>query len=175
MSVKLRVVLPVVVLGFALAGCSSNEPGKATAADTPSATSGSSPTSSSSGTGIGEVDPCSLLKSADVSELKLTTAEKVDENSCQWRTEDRTLVRVNTYPKLGVKDYELGPNSEPSDIKVGTHEAKLIKKVLTNTSCAVVIKLTDTSSVDVNATGSKLEATCPAAQSVAEAIEPNLP
>ncbi|WP_189159113.1 DUF3558 family protein [Lentzea pudingi] len=175
MSVKLRVVLPVVVLGFALAGCSSNETGKATAVNTPSTTSGSSPTSSSSGTGLAEVDPCSLLKSADVSRLKLTTAEKLDENSCQWRAEDRTLVRLNTYPKLGVKDYELGPNSEPSDIKLGTHDAKLIKKALTNTSCAVVIKLTDTSSVDVNATGSKLDGSCAAAQSIAEAIEPNLP
>lgn len=175
MSVKLRVVLPAAVLGLALAGCSSNEPGRATAGDTPSTTSGSSPTSSSSGSSIADVDPCSLLKADDVAKLNLTAAEKLDKNSCQWRTPDRTLVRLNTYPTLGMKDIVPGPQSESSDVKVGTHNAQLIKKSLTNTACAISIELTTSSRVDINATGSKLDLTCPAAQSVAEAIEPNLP
>ncbi|MDX3657416.1 DUF3558 family protein [Streptomyces sp. ID05-26A] len=177
MILKLRVVLPVAVLGLALSGCSSEEPGKATPGDTPSATTASSPASSSSnsGSGIANVDPCSLLKAADVARLKLTAAEKVDANSCQWRTEDRTLVRLGTYATQGLKDYVLGPNSEPSDIKVGTHEAKLIKKTLSSFSCAVSIGLTATSRVDVNSSGPGLEGSCAASQSVAEAIEPNLP
>ncbi|MFD5828488.1 DUF3558 family protein [Lentzea sp. NPDC060358] len=175
MSVKLRVVLPVVVLGFALTGCSSHEPGKATAGDSPPTTSGSAPAPSSGSSGIAAVEPCSLLKSEDMAKLGLTPAERVDANSCQWRTPDRTLVRLNTYPALGMKDIVPGPQSELSDLEVGTHKAKLIKKSLTSTACAMSIELTSSSRVDINATGMKLEATCPAVQIVAEAIEPNLP
>ncbi|MGW6449400.1 DUF3558 family protein [Lentzea sp. NPDC055074] len=175
MTLKLRVVLQVAVLGLVLSGCSTEEPGKATPGDTASETTASSSTSSSGNSSIADVDPCSLLKPADVSKLKLSPAEKVDNNSCQWRTQDRTLVRLGIYATLGLKDYVLAPNAEPSDIKVGTREAKLVKKSLTNTGCAVSIGLTTTSRVDVNSTGTKLDVTCAASQSVAEAIEPNLP
>lgn len=175
MSSKLRLVLPFAVVGLALVGCSSQEPGNATPGDTPTTTGKISPTSTSNGVGIGDVDPCSLLKSEDVSKLNLTAPQKVDANSCQWRTLDRTLVRLSTYANKGLKDYVLGPSSQPSDIQVGKHEAKLVKKSLSDFSCAVSIGVTTSSRIDVNSSGPGLEGSCAASKSVAEAIEPNLP
>jgi hypothetical protein len=87
----------------------------------------------------------------------------------------KVTVGVSLYPDKGLKDYNLGPQAEPSDIKVGAHEAKLVKKALTKTACAVAIGVSDSSRVDVNGTGEDLELTCEAATKVATAIEPKLP
>jgi hypothetical protein len=175
MSWKLRLVLPAAALGLALVSCSDKETGSATPEDTSTAATNSAPTSSGGGRGIGDVEPCSLLKSGDVSKLDLTTPEALDKNSCQWRTPDRTLVRLNTYATKALGDFVLGPNAQSSDTKVGNHDAKLVKKPVSDFSCAVAIGVTASSRVDVGASGPTLEGACAAAKSVAEAIEPNLP
>lgn len=175
MSSKLRLVLPGVVLGLALVGCSDKEPGNAIPGDGPTSAKGS-PTSTSSGTtGTAFGDPCSLLKSEDVSKLKLTPPDKVSAKSCQWRASDRTIVRVDIFPDKGIKDYVPGPDSKISDTKIGGRTAKFVQKAMSDTACAYSVEVTEKSRIDVAASGPSLDGSCAASKSVAEAIEPNLP
>lgn len=174
MSSKLRAIVLPLVLGAALAGCTGKEPGNATAGESSTAAADGSAAPPTGGN-IGDVEPCSLLKSDQVAQLKLSTPEALDRNSCQWRDPDRTLVRVNTYADKGVDDVVPGPNSEVSRAMVGKRDAKLLRKALSSTSCVYSLPVTGTSRVDVFATASTLDAACAVAKGVAEAIESNLP
>lgn len=173
MNLRLRTVILVTLLGVALSGCVGKEPGTATAGQ--GLTTVGSTGTSAAGKGIGDVKPCSLLESADVSRLKLSAPEDLDKNSCQWRDPDRTLIRANIYPDKSIDELVPGPNSEVSTAVVGKHDAKLLKKALSSTSCAYSLAVSGKSRVDVFASASTLDAACAAAKGVTEAVEPNLP
>ncbi|GLZ31435.1 hypothetical protein Lesp02_36230 [Lentzea sp. NBRC 105346] len=121
--------------------------------------------------------PCDLLKAADATNLFPTSPENLDANSCQARDAKDVLVRFNLYRDKGLKDITpVNPQAELSDTTVGAHKAKLIKKAVTSTACAVTIEVSAISRVDVVGTGGRtLDVSCDSAMAVAKAIEPNLP
>ncbi|GAA4033367.1 hypothetical protein GCM10022247_67960 [Allokutzneria multivorans] len=169
MAVKSLLVPLVAALGLLVVSCSHKVPGDAANAVT--ATS----TTNGGGSGVDRVDPCSLLKSEDVSKLRLTSPEALDSNSCQWRTADRTLIRLNTYQDKSLAELVPGPNSKISDVRIADRAAKVMKPAVSSTSCAYSVEVSEKSRVDVFASGATLDGACAAAKSVTDAVEPNLP
>jgi hypothetical protein len=183
-SSVMRSVVSTVALGLALVGCSQSEPGTASPKDTTttvssgqgSKSSATDTTSNASGSNdsFSQLKACALLNEA--SSLGLTGVQEKNSNSCQGIYQGAMIVRVVLYSDKGLKDYNLGPQAEPSDTKVGTHQAKLVKKALTKTACSVVVGVSDSSRIDVNATSDdNLDASCDLATKVATAAEPKLP
>lgn len=173
-----RVVLTVVVLGAVAAGCSTKEPGDATAGTTTSTTTerASATTStkpSGSGDSLADFDECEVLNSL-ASQLNLTEIEEGVGNTCGASVSATASVTIKGHPDLGVDD--VVPGGQQSDITIGSRKAKMVKQSVTQTSCLIALEATPTSRVDVaGAANASLDEACEAATRVAEAIEPKLP
>ncbi|MEV0676680.1 hypothetical protein AB0I60_09170 [Actinosynnema sp. NPDC050436] len=174
-------MLPIVVGGLVVAGCTTETPGDPTATRGPATTTGSAsePTSTSSSSGgdeLADFDPCAQLN-AVASQFALTRIEKQGTQDCQARWgETTTIVSIKVFPTLGLGDVVLGPNAKPSDVQVGARKAKHVEAVLTTTDCVYAVEITPKSRVDffAAATASSAEA-CEAANKLATAVEPKLP
>ncbi|WP_232520221.1 DUF3558 family protein [Actinosynnema pretiosum] len=161
---------------IALAGCSSTEPGKPSAAATQETrTESSSASASSSAQDLTKLDPCELL-SRTGSAAPLEEIEKVDSDSCKAYVGRDNSIRLSIHADLGLKDYVLGNQAEPSDVTIGAHEGKLVKKALTGLDCSAVIGVSEKSRVDVFvAANISVDEACTLATTIATAIEPSLP
>lgn len=175
-----RLVLPLVVFGVVVSGCSTNEPGTPSPG-TNTATSASEtdtpPTSTSAGSGasLATYKPCDELN-AVASQLGLTSIAEDGTQECKARYATTVAVRVKAFRDIGLDKVEGGPNAVFSDTSVGSRKAKLVKKAFSDSACAVALQVTANSRVDVVASANiSLDEACDAATKVATAIEPKLP
>ncbi|WP_157619825.1 hypothetical protein [Saccharothrix sp. NRRL B-16348] len=168
----------MVVLGTIAAGCSTKEPGDASAGTTTSTTTDqASPTTSTkpsgSGDSLADFDECEVLNSI-APQLNLTDIEVVIGETCGASVSTTASVAVKGHPDLGLDD--VVPGGQQSDITIGSRKAKMVKQSTTQTSCLIAVEATPTSRVDVaGSANASLDEACAAATAVATAIEPKLP
>jgi hypothetical protein len=181
-NLVIRSILPLAVVGLALAGCTTKEPGDPTAGGTATTTksSGGSPVTttkpSSGGSSLADFDPCAEM-TAVASRISLTEIEEDGRQECKARWgQSTTAVRVKAFPELSIGEVVGGANSKFTDLTIGSHKARMVTAPSSSTSCAVTVEITAKSRVDVvaSATSSQDEA-CDAATKLATAIEPKLP
>lgn len=171
-----RVIVALAVAGAVATGCSSEEPGDPTPADTGTTSAGrTSETTktqpSTSGDSLADFDACEALNSV-ATQLNLTEVE-ADGQACDAEFSATTSVTVQARPELAI-DEAVG--KEKSDITVGSRKAKLVKAPSSDSSCLVAVEVTATSRVDVGASANaSQDEACDAATKVATAIEPKLP
>ncbi|MBW4715748.1 DUF3558 family protein [Saccharothrix obliqua] len=173
-----RAVVSVALVGLAVAGCSEKTPGGATAGSTTTSEESSPRTTSSAAAGnaLENFDACAELKAVS-GQFGLSEIEEEPGDSCSARWGQTTsTVQIKTRPTQGISEVALGEHAQPSDIKIGKHEAKRVKAVLSKTDCLVAVAVTAKSRVDFtgSSTASADEA-CEAARSLATAVEPKLP
>jgi hypothetical protein len=123
-------------------------------------------------------DPCALLSSADLQQLDASSPPSQDKvgtaHSCELDTADYHF-GVDIRTDAGLSDFAPvaggGPVTAPD---VGSHQAK--EQADKNaSSCTVAIGVSDSSRVDVTATGDGSTDPCPATLAVAKLVEPKLP
>lgn len=171
-------------------GCSSTTPGvpnpggstsgpATTSADEPTdepTTSADAPESP-----LASVDPCELLDAAALSSLGIT-AEGAEvtvggARGCRWRVRkdsvsDSYTIGTAIYEELGLKD--VVADGDTKEITVNGRDA-VERLGVGGTACAVALAVTDTSRVDVVATGADGKSLCPAVNQAAKLVEPELP
>ncbi|GAA2684621.1 hypothetical protein GCM10010428_54860 [Actinosynnema pretiosum subsp. pretiosum] len=174
-TVKLSRALPVLLCIAALSACTSTERGTASPAGTPTQASPTGSPSASSGQGLNALDACELLKGIS-STVPTQTPKELGQHECEAVVNRDHTIAVNIRPELGLADYNLGSQAEPSDTTIGSHEGKLVKKSLTDLDCTVVIGVGEKARVDVvGISDASLDEACSLATEVATAIEPELP
>ncbi|MBP2339615.1 hypothetical protein JOF41_005793 [Saccharothrix coeruleofusca] len=168
------------LLGVGLAGC-GGEQGNPSAASTTAVTGTStnasipSVSSTSGGTSLAGFDPCGPFNDV-AGRFGLTEIEEADSTSCDAEYSKSVSIRLDVHLDSGIADYNLLPDAEPSDTQVGSRKAKLVKKTLSASSCAVAMEVTTSSRIDVVATANvSLDEACDAVTKVAAAVEPKLP
>jgi hypothetical protein len=178
-------VVVVAALLVLLAGCAEKTNGDPVAGDntngqTEQSTAESTPsTSESSPDGAADLDPCTLIDSADVAALALTDQEEKtvgQSKVCQWRHEgasidDSYTVALAVFDGVGLADI-VGTDIKPLP-NIGSHEAATYTG--TTGGCGVSLGITDTSRVDSTATGGNQQQACQLATQLATAAERTLP
>ncbi|WP_189223949.1 DUF3558 family protein [Saccharothrix coeruleofusca] len=167
-------------MGLALVSCSDGEAGDASPVSTTTTTTDaggatSSTSKQASGNALESIDPCEVLNSV-ASQFNLTRIEEGDSDSCAADYSKTVTVQFDIHADRRLADYRPEPTSELSDTSVGGRKAKLVKKALTSSSCAVAVEVSATSRFDVFASANaSLDEACDAATKVAAAVEPKLP
>lgn len=171
---------------LALAGCSQSTEGNPTAVDTPTSqeqtTTSEEPTTKSSepagGDGLAAVEPCDLLDEGDLAALQLTLeGEKTSgTRGCNYRREGATInesfaVGISLYDDEGLEDLN-AENIQPLP-KIGNHEAASFTEL--SGDCGISIVVSDTSRVDVGATGGDVQQGCQLTTQLATVVERKLP
>jgi hypothetical protein len=177
------------VSAVVLAGCTSETPGlpsgtTVSTGDSPGGgpfpTGGqSTPKSSATTTPSGPMantSPCSLVSAADVSALGLKDQREdksLKSPACVYSYSASTgSLRVVIYNTLSIKDIQ--DRTQLTSIPVGKHEA--VRGFTAAGGCAIAIKVTDTSRVDVVAgINGDEQKSCELALPAAQAVEKNLP
>jgi uncharacterized protein DUF3558 len=181
--VRYLLVPVVAALALALAGCSQETPGDATAGgstgkltlpggntEEPTETS----TAEGGDSGTADLQPCDLLTSAEQAQFQLGPGAE-DEvgpaRTCQWQSSGQT-VTIGVIDALGLDQVQSSGPKTP--MKVGSHDA--VQYTGGVASCAVAIAVTDTSRVDVaGAAGGDEAKACSVAKQAAALVEPKLP
>jgi hypothetical protein len=123
-------------------------------------------------------NPCALLSSADLQQIDASSPPTQDKvgtaNSCELDTADYHF-GLDIRTDAGLAGFEPvaggGPVTSPD---LGSHQAKE-QADRNSSSCTVVIGVSDSSRVDVTATGDGNTDPCPATLAVAKLVEPKLP
>lgn len=119
--------------------------------------------------------PCSLLSPSDLHQIGVSTQPTQGmvgtAHACEFDTADDHLI-VGIRTNSGLADLT-GP-APVSGIRVGRHAAKQMKEDSAS-SCLVAMGVSDSSRVDVTATGDGTKDPCPAALAVAQLVESKLP
>ncbi|MBP2339316.1 hypothetical protein JOF41_005494 [Saccharothrix coeruleofusca] len=179
-SIVARTAALLTFAGLVLASCGSGEHGNPSPASTTTAVSAadapeSASTSPAGGASLVGFEPCSVFTSI-TAQFGLTGIKEDGSASCLAVYSDGVTARLDVRPSRGLDDFVPGANSEISETSVGSRQAKLVKKPVTSTSCAVAIEVSVTSRVDVFATSdTSLDESCKAATDIAAAVEPELP
>lgn len=141
-------------------------------------TGSASPSSSTSNSGgLPVSQPCSLLSTAQVSQLGVSAppTQKLLGNapSCQMdNAQDTITLSIRT--DGGLDSFTEAATGGPvHDTTVGSHQAK--QSVGNTGSCVIAIGVAASSRVEVTVTGDGTTDPCPAAENVAKFVEPNLP
>jgi hypothetical protein len=174
--------LAAVLLG--VTACNGSTTGQPSPVTTPAGvTSATGPATATSAPGGGGSslpvdDPCSLLSSADLQQLGVSSPPTKDKvgtaNSCELDTADDHF-GIDVRTDGGLADFTPvaggGPVTAPD---LGSHQAKE-QADKNSSSCTVAIGVSDSSRVDVSATGNGDTDPCPATLAVAKLVEPKLP
>ena len=180
---RLVVLAGLATMAVGLAACGgAPTPGQPTAA--PSSSDGAqdtvpaSPSSSASSPGgLPVSQPCSLLSSAQLTQLGVSAQPTQDmigtAHSCEMDTaQDHIIVGIRT--NGGLDSFTQAATGGPvHDTTVGTHQAK--QSVGNTGSCVIAIGVSASSRVEVTVTGDGSTDPCPTAVNVAKFVEPNLP
>lgn len=168
------------VLALGAAACNSATPGSPSAqtqATQPAVTTPNGDGGGSGGGGNGlPVDRvCSLLSSADLSQLGASSAPTEGTigtaHTCEFdNAEGHVIVGVRT--NVGLDGFNASGGTV-KDITVGRHQAK--QDVDNTGSCIIAIGVTTSSRVDVTVTGDGTTDPCPTSMAVANIVEPKLP
>jgi hypothetical protein len=184
-GVRVKRLLVLVGLAVVLVGASAcshstlGEPSAATTANGGGQTSsggggGETSTAPSGGATSLPTDPCSLLSSADLQQVgvsSLPTQDKIGSAaSCEMDNSNDHII-VSLFPDSGLAG--LQATGTVKNTTIGSHQAK--QETDSTGSCVVAIGVSDTSSVDVTATPILGGDPCPTATTVARLVEPKLP
>jgi hypothetical protein len=126
---------------------------------------------------MANVRVCSLLTASDISALSLKDQREDTSTgtnpACVYSYSASTAnLRVVIYPQLGVGDIQ--GRTKLTQVNVGKHDA--IQGITGAGGCAIAIKVTDTSRVDVVAAlNGDEQKSCALALPAAQAVEKNLP
>ncbi|MEJ2855325.1 MULTISPECIES: DUF3558 family protein [unclassified Saccharothrix] len=179
-KLAIRSILSIAVVGVALAGCTTKEPGDpsagATATTTTTAGKPTTTSQSSSGDALADFDPCAEMN-AVAAQLSLTRVEKESGQGCGARWgQTTTSVGVKVQPELSIAEAVGASGARFVDTTIGSRKAKKVEAGFTDTSCLIAVEVGPKSRVDfvAEATASVQES-CDAAQKLATAIEPKLP
>lgn len=176
------------VLATSAIACTTEQPGLPTPGDTPPATnkptipgggstSKSTPRTTKPGSGnspVSNLDPCTLLSSAEVATLAVKPGTSEGTQGCRWRavSQGDYTIQVDVYDDLGIKDAQATGEIKPI-ANVGKHKAIQFPY---GGTCTIALEITNTSRVDVAASaGSTVEKGCELAARVAPMVEPKLP
>src|SRR5437879_2052229 len=175
--------LPLVAAAIVgLSACSSQSPGDPVASNTTSAapTSGGS---TSSGTSLASVDPCSLLTQAQVTNNGLMAGQTVNAaggRACRWVRPDNGSsvdgynIQIVIYNQAGLDQLNT-TGGQVSDYPVGKYQGKLFQDSSLN-NCGVSVGTTSTSRVDIYVNSSvSLAQGCSLVKEVAPKIVANFP
>lgn len=177
---RLVVLVGLAMVMLGVAACSSSTGGQPTVGATteggPTSSDSTSGSPPSTGAGALPVDqPCSLLSSADLMQLGVSTPASADmvgtAHVCEMDTAaDHLAVAIRT--DLGLSQFQASGGTI-QDTTIGSHPAK---QVIDNTgSCIIGIGITDSSRVDVTVTAVDTTNPCPVATTVANLVAPKLP
>lgn len=175
-------LMAVATLG--LSACSSQNPGNAQA--TGSTSSASQPTSSttSGGTSLASVDPCSLITQTQVTNNGLQPGQTVNApggRACRWhRPDDSTTVvdgyniQVVIYDHAGIDQFNTSGGTV-SDYSVGKYQGKLFQWDANN-SCFISVPTSSSSRVDISVVaGLGIDQGCKLVKQVAPKVVSNFP
>jgi hypothetical protein len=184
-----RLLVPALaVLAVGLVGCSEKTagtalPGEDTTTTTTTGTTETAqpPSSTESGGGdspLADVAPCELLTEQGAAALGAGPGEEEqvgEARTCQWRVDGATLadsftLDLGLYDERGTGDVQ-GTNVQEKTI--GRHQA--VTYTDPTGLCAVSIATSETSRVDVFATGGDEQRGCQLAAQLADLVEPQLP
>jgi predicted small secreted protein len=175
---KRILIATVVGLAALSAGCNGTA-GEAK----PDPSTGTSTSSSASGSGLASMKSCDLLTESDVTGLGLTYPGKQrnlgSSESCYWSVSGNGGLGAGIRADTGVKDLD-AKGERLSEIKVGKFTAtKVEAQNGDKTACAVLISVTESSSVSVistlSATSTDTAASCERATKAADLIAAKLP
>ena len=167
---------------LAMSGCTTSTPG---AASTTSRTTqpSTTPSSATAADPLANVDPCSLLDPAVISQNQLQPDKSgigPGTRYCQWDTGAITSgvgynIAINVYDHAGL-DQLSTVGFTVTNYPVGRHQGRMSKDTVGD-ACAVSIGVTSTSRVDVvgiDSTG-RVDPACVEATTVAPSVEQKLP
>lgn len=177
----------LVSIAILLAGCGGTAPGTPTAARSaePATQSPSEPseptvtTSESSGSGLTELDPCTLVSPDQLAGLGFTRPGEaqtaLEAEMCTWAGSGRS-VSVALDPSNSVDELNTGSATSVEEITVGSHDGRRVLETSGPGFCSIDIAVTESSSATV--TGIDFDGTqlaCDTAMQVATIVEPKLP
>jgi hypothetical protein len=142
----------------------SNQPGRTTT------------TPSSPGGPLANIGPCTIVTAADLASFGVGAGKEdlgtPGARECEYTKSGAYVMNVTIYDELGIKDVQ--GRGELKQLKVGNHEAN--QGVSAGGICAIAMKITETSRVDVGvaARGNEQEA-CNLVLPIAQAVEKKLP
>lgn len=184
-----RTVIPLLVsAAIGLGACSGTTPGTASRATTDPLTpsmNGSSTSSSDASATLASTQPCDLLSGSELSQLGVGNHGTPDTGSgartCSWQHPTDVsgtgyLVAADVRDHQGIKDINTD-GVTVTDHSVGRHQGRLLKDTSGGDGCTVVIGVTDSSRVDVQANTNQatVDASCQLALRVAPLVEARLP
>jgi hypothetical protein len=184
-----RVVISCGLAIGSVLGCTSQQPGTPTAAQsTSTAPSSSAPSSSApskmptttTANGLAGVDPCSLLTSADVARLGLPDARGRRDDlagalRCVWPVGGKSI-RTVIDPNRGLDDTNTGNATKVESVTVGRHEGRRVEESSGPGYCDYDLAISEKSTVTVAALD--LDGTaqaCTMADQAVKIVEPKLP
>ncbi|MCE7001329.1 DUF3558 domain-containing protein [Kibdelosporangium philippinense] len=191
MKSSIMAVTILAALTSSLIACATQTDGSPTPASTPAPTGrptipgqGGTPGSTSKAPVPGHdnsptsnIDPCTLLTSADISTFGAAAGTRrdgldADTRGCRWVASGQYTIQVDVFDKLGVKDIQ-ATGEVKSIPAIGSHQAV---QFMYGPSCTVTMAISDTSRVDAAvAAGNDATKACQVAAQVAPLIEPRLP
>ena len=180
MNRRLTVVPLVATALFALAACTQATAGSGNPASTTTPGSGGTSTSSNGGgASTASLQPCDLLSASVLSQNQLTKTDSGTQSgarTCAWTKS--VDINGNGGYTLGINIRDSQGLSDTSDAgytvtpdSIGGHQGKQLER---SGSCIVAIGVSNTSRVDVQASGDPGQS-CPLANQFAKSIEPQLP
>ncbi|HET9142033.1 DUF3558 family protein [Actinophytocola sp.] len=155
-----------------------------TSTSRPSANPSSRPTTrpQTGGSPLADLDPCALLTASAKATLGITAAGErrkiLDTRLCQWKVrgpKDTYILGVGLLDKAGIDDIPSGVPIEQLP-NIGDHQAVRSKEAGGTTPCAVILGVTNSSRVELQATaGTDVDKACELAMDMAKLVEPELP
>lgn len=171
---RLAALTGLAMVVLAVGACASDRiPGRPAASETspPSA----APSSTNADNALPYDDPCSLLSSGDLRQLKALSAPTRDDlgtsHGCTVNTFSATInvgVRVN----VGLAGFQAN-GGKLTSITIGSHQAKQDQEI--TAACTVAVGVSPSSRVDVTSSADEKADACPTAMQVAQLVEPKLP
>jgi uncharacterized protein DUF3558 len=181
----LKFVAMAALIAIATAACSGTTPGTATGTPSdpttpPSITS--TPGASTAADPLADIDPCSLLAPAVISQNQLqpdTSGTGPGDRFCRWQTavssHNGYSIAINVYDHAGLHQLNTAAFAV-TDHPVGRHQGRLSKQT-GGSACLVSMGVTNTSRVDVVGVddSGQQDRSCVLATTVAPAVEQRLP
>lgn len=180
--------LPLVAIAAVVTSCSNSESGTPEAGSVPSSPAASSEAASpsrdgeaGSGTSVSELDPCSLLSKADVTQFGPVNEPQRKQigtaDTCSWEPDrskmsgERGTVGVNLRDNAGVQDM----NDKGMGVQHTTENGRNYGRSPSPNGCTIAIGVTDSSRVDVLVSGADPAKACKMANTLVEIVEPKVP
>lgn len=179
-SLRLALLTSALATLASVVACSTSTPGEPSADGSgPSTTTpAGSSTSSALGAGLPVNQPCSLLSAAALDQIGVSSPPSEDQvgtaHSCELDS-SAYHIGLDIRTDVGLAGFQgVSGGGHLSSHTIGRHMAKE-QPDNGSSSCTVAVGVSQSSRVDVTATGDGTTDPCPTAMAVAELVEPKLP